>query len=44
MVISGIATKDSGAHGPNERLYLKNYYGGIEMLIRFMQELADAPR
>jgi len=42
MVISGIATKDSGAHGPNERLYLSNYYGGIEMLIRFMQELAEA--
>jgi acetylornithine deacetylase/succinyl-diaminopimelate desuccinylase-like protein len=44
MVISGIATKDSGAHGPDERLYLKNFYGGIEMLIHFMQELADAGR
>jgi len=41
MVVSGIATKDSGAHGPNEKLYLNNYHGGIEMLIRFMQELAD---
>jgi acetylornithine deacetylase/succinyl-diaminopimelate desuccinylase-like protein len=44
MVISGIATKDSGAHGPDERLYLKNYYGGIEMMIRFMQEFADSGR
>lgn len=44
MVVSGIATMDSGAHGPNERLYLGNFYGGIEMLIRFMQELADAGR
>jgi acetylornithine deacetylase/succinyl-diaminopimelate desuccinylase-like protein len=44
MVISGIATKDAGAHGPNERLYLENYYGGVEMLVRFMQELADGGR
>jgi acetylornithine deacetylase/succinyl-diaminopimelate desuccinylase-like protein len=42
MVVSGIATKDSGAHGPNERLYLENYFGGIEMLVRFMEELSRA--
>ena len=44
MVISGIATKDCGAHGPNERLYLANYFGGIEMVVRFLQGFADASR
>ena len=42
MVISGVASKDSAAHAPNERLYLENYYGGIDMMIRLMQEIADA--
>ncbi len=41
MIVGGVATKDGAAHGPNERLYLDHYYGGIDMLIRFMQRLAD---
>jgi acetylornithine deacetylase/succinyl-diaminopimelate desuccinylase-like protein len=41
MIISGVSSKDSAAHAPNERLYLDNYYGGIDMMIRFMQEIAD---
>jgi acetylornithine deacetylase/succinyl-diaminopimelate desuccinylase-like protein len=41
MIISGVATKDSAAHGPNERLYLENFYGGIDMMIRFLQAIAD---
>jgi acetylornithine deacetylase/succinyl-diaminopimelate desuccinylase-like protein len=42
LIISGVASKDSAAHAPDERLYLENFYGGIDMMIRFMQGLADA--
>jgi acetylornithine deacetylase/succinyl-diaminopimelate desuccinylase-like protein len=41
MIIGGVSSKDSGAHAPNEKLRLENYYGGIDMMIRFMQGLAD---
>jgi acetylornithine deacetylase/succinyl-diaminopimelate desuccinylase-like protein len=41
MIVGGVATKDSKAHGPNERLYLDHYYGGTDMLIRFLQRMAD---
>jgi acetylornithine deacetylase/succinyl-diaminopimelate desuccinylase-like protein len=41
MIVSGVATKDSGAHGPNEKLYVDHYYAGIDMIIRFLQEIAD---
>jgi acetylornithine deacetylase/succinyl-diaminopimelate desuccinylase-like protein len=42
LIISGVASKDCNAHAPDEKLYLENYYGGIDMMIRFMQGLADA--
>lgn len=42
MIIGGVSSKDSGAHAPNEKLRLENYYGGIRMMIRFMQGLVDA--
>lgn len=41
MVVSGVATKDSGAHGPNEKLYVDHYYAGIDMIIRFLQEMSS---
>jgi acetylornithine deacetylase/succinyl-diaminopimelate desuccinylase-like protein len=42
MIISGVSSKDSGAHAPNEKLRLENYYAGIRMMIRLMQGIADA--
>jgi acetylornithine deacetylase/succinyl-diaminopimelate desuccinylase-like protein len=42
MIISGVSSKDSGAHAPNEKLRLANYYGGIDMMVLFMQGFADA--
>jgi acetylornithine deacetylase/succinyl-diaminopimelate desuccinylase-like protein len=42
MIVSGVATKDSGAHGPNEKLYVDHYYAGIDMIIRFLHEMASA--
>jgi acetylornithine deacetylase/succinyl-diaminopimelate desuccinylase-like protein len=42
LIISGVSSKDSGAHAPNEKLRLENYYGGIHMMVRLMQGMADA--
>ena len=42
ILVSGVASKDSAAHAPNERLYLENYYGGIDMMVRFLDSFAKA--
>jgi len=41
MVISGIGHVASGAHGPNERLAIGSYTGGIETMVRLMQYVGD---
>lgn len=43
LVISGIPQADEGAHSPNERLVVDNYYRGVEAVIRFICKLADRP-
>jgi acetylornithine deacetylase/succinyl-diaminopimelate desuccinylase-like protein len=42
-VLLGFSLPDDGIHGPNEKLYLPNYYRGIESFIRFFENLAKEP-
>jgi len=37
----GFALPDDNFHGPNEKLYLPNYYRGIEAYIRFCDAVAQ---
>lgn len=38
-VMLGFGLPDDGIHGPNERMYLPNYYRGIETYIHFLSML-----
>ncbi|MBI4674860.1 MAG: dipeptidase [Chloroflexi bacterium] len=39
-VLLGFGLPDDRIHGPNEKLYLPNYYRGIETFIRFFENIA----
>lgn len=41
-VLLGFGLPDDKIHGPNEKLYLPNYYKGIETYIRFFENVANA--
>jgi acetylornithine deacetylase/succinyl-diaminopimelate desuccinylase-like protein len=41
-VLLGFSLPDDRIHGPNERLYLPNYFRGIESFMRFFENLARA--
>jgi len=38
-VMLGFGLPDDGIHGPNERMYIPNYYRGIETYIHFLSKL-----
>jgi acetylornithine deacetylase/succinyl-diaminopimelate desuccinylase-like protein len=42
MMVTGFGLPDDGLHSPNERFSLDQFHRGTEMVIRLMQELADA--
>jgi len=39
-VLLGFGLPDDKIHGPNEKLFLPNYYRGIESFIRFFENVA----
>lgn len=43
-VLMGFGLPDDKIHAPNERLYLPNYYRGIETSIRFLHEYGQIDR
>jgi acetylornithine deacetylase/succinyl-diaminopimelate desuccinylase-like protein len=38
-LLMGFGLPDCAAHGPNEKFLIRNFYGGIESLIRFFERL-----
>jgi len=39
IVMIGFGLPDDNIHAPNEKLYLPNFYRGIEMVIRYLAML-----
>lgn len=42
-ILMGFGLPDDNFHGPNEKLYLPNYYRGVETYIRFFDHVAQTP-
>ncbi len=40
-LLMGFGLPDDGAHAPNEKFHIPNFYRGIETVIRFMEHLAE---
>ncbi|MBN1953628.1 MAG: dipeptidase [Anaerolineae bacterium] len=43
VVLMGFGLPDDNLHAPNEKLYLENFYRGVDTSIYFMDELAQMP-
>lgn len=39
-VLAGFGLPDDNLHAPNEKLYLPNFYRGIEAIVRYLEKLA----
>ena len=39
-VMMGFGLPDDNLHAPNEKLYLPNFYRGIEAIVRYLEKLA----
>ena len=39
-VLAGFGLPDDNLHSPNEKLYLPNFYRGIEAIMRYLEMLA----
>lgn len=42
VVVMGFGLADDGTHGPNEHMYLPNYFRGIASYTRFMENIGKA--
>jgi acetylornithine deacetylase/succinyl-diaminopimelate desuccinylase-like protein len=39
-VLAGFGLPDDNLHAPNEKLYLPNFYRGIDAIVRYLEKLA----
>ena len=38
--MAGFGLPDDNLHAPNEKLYLPNFYRGIDAIVRYLEKLA----